>query len=212
MRGVMALVAHTRGFPGWSALVHFDTSCSFGPVASPACRHHQDRILRPTSDVHACGTGENAVTADDGINDSDDVVVWRPIGEALASHRRVLVVDDYREAADALQLLLNADGFECRALEDPLTVCDVAGDWQPFAVVLDIKMPGLDGLELARRLRAHPSTSHMLLVACTAFSSVNDRAQAKAVGFDAHCAKPLTPQRLLRVLEAATTSRADGPL
>jgi CheY-like chemotaxis protein len=88
----------------------------------------------------------------------------------------------------------------------------VAGDWQPFAVVLDIKMPGLDGLELARRLRAHPSTSHMLLVACTAFSSANDRARAKAVGFDAHCAKPLTPQRLLRVLEAATTSRATGPL
>ena len=152
------------------------------------------------------------MTADDGINDSDDVVVWRPIGEALASHRRVLVVDDYREAADALQLLLNADGFECRALEDSLTVCDVAGAWQPFAVVLDIKMPGLDGLELARRLRANPCTAHMLLVACTAFSSENDRARARAVGFDAHCAKPLTPQRLLRVLEAATTSRAHGPL
>lgn len=152
------------------------------------------------------------MTADDGINDSDDVVVWRPIGEALASHRRVLVVDDYREAADALQLLLNADGFECRALEDPLTVCDVAGAWQPFAVVLDIKMPGLDGFELARRLRADPCTAHMLLVACTAFCSANDRARAKAVGFDAHCAKPLTPKHLLRVLEAATTGRAHGPL
>lgn len=147
------------------------------------------------------------MTADYGMNDNDDVVVWRPIDEALASHRRVLVVDDYREAADALQLLLNADGFECRALEDPLAVCELAAEWQPFAVVLDIKMPGLDGFELARRLRADASTSHMLLVACTAFSSANDRADARAVGFDAHCAKPLTPQRLLRVLEAATTRR-----
>lgn len=174
--------------------------------------------MRPRSNVPARGapgargTRENAVTANDGMNDSDDVVVWRPIGAAMASHRRVLVVDDYREAADALQLLLNADGFECQALDDPLTVCDVASAWQPFAVVLDIKMPGLDGFELARRLRTDPATAHMLLVACTAFSSANDRARARAVGFDAHCAKPLTPQGLLRVLEAATTSRARIPL
>jgi two-component system OmpR family response regulator len=154
---------------------------------------------------------EKKVTADYGKDDNDDVVVWRPIARAMASHRRVLVVDDYREAADALQLLLNADGFECRALEDPLAVCELAAEWQPFAVVLDIKMPGLDGLELARRLRAERSTAHMLLVACTAFSSSNDRALARSVGFDAHCAKPLTPQRLLRVLEEATTHRAhDG--
>jgi two-component system OmpR family response regulator len=152
------------------------------------------------------------VSADNDMNDNDDVVVWRPMGEAMASHRRVLVVDDYCEAAEALQLLLNADGFECRALEDPLTVCAVAGTWQPFAVVLDIKMPGLDGFELARRLRADPATAHMLLVACTAFSSANDLAHAKEVGFDAHCAKPLTPQRLLRVLEAATTRRAQATL
>ncbi|HZZ09872.1 MAG TPA: response regulator [Paraburkholderia sp.] len=143
------------------------------------------------------------MTLDDSMDDNDDVVVWRPIPHAMSSHRRVLVVDDYREAADALQMLLNADGFECRALEDPLAVCEMACEWQPFAVVLDIRMPGLDGLELARRLRAHPSTHHMLLVACTAAASSDDRARAKAVGFDAHCAKPLTPQRLLRVLESA---------
>lgn len=146
----------------------------------------------------------------DGMDDNEDVVIWRSMANANVTHRRVLVVDDYREAADALQLLLSVDGFECRALDDPLVVCELAHEWQPFAVVLDIKMPGLDGLELARRLRANPSTGHMLLVACTAFSSTHDLARAKAVGFDAHCAKPLTPQRLLRLLEAATTERADG--
>jgi len=145
------------------------------------------------------------------LDDSEDVVVWRPIQYAMASHRRVLVVDDYREAADALQMLLNADGFECRALENPHEVCDMACAWQPFAVVLDIKMPGLDGFELARRLRAHPATAHMLLVACTAFASRDDRARARAVGFDAHCAKPLTPERLLRVLESAAALHAAGP-
>jgi two-component system OmpR family response regulator len=143
--------------------------------------------------------------------ESDDVVVWRPIRPAMVSHRRVLVVDDYHEAADALQMLLDADGFECRALEDPLAVCEMAGRWQQFAVVLDIKMPVLDGFELARRLRADPSTAHMLLVACTAFASTDDKARARAVGFDAHCAKPLTPQRLLRVLESAAAVQVAGP-
>jgi CheY-like chemotaxis protein len=145
------------------------------------------------------------------MDENDDVVIWRPVRYAMASHRRVLVVDDYLEAAEALQMLLNADGFECRALEDPFAVCGVACEWQPFAIVLDIKMPGLDGLELARRLRADPLTSDMLLVACTAFASREDRARAKAAGFDAHCAKPLTPERLLRLLESAAALHAVGP-
>lgn len=140
----------------------------------------------------------------------EDVVLWRTFRPAMASHRRVLVVDDYREAADALQMLLDADGFECRAVTDPLSVCDIAANWQPFAVVLDIAMPGLDGLELARRLRAHPETGHMLLIAFSAFASSEDRFRARAAGFDAHCAKPLTPGLLLRVLECATAPPGDG--
>jgi CheY-like chemotaxis protein len=170
--------------------------------------------LRRRSDVLIGGTRkakENRVKVDDRMDENDDVVVWRAIEYAMASHRRVLVVDDYSEAADALQMLLTADGFECRALDDPFAVCEMACEWQPFAVVLDIKMPGLDGLELARRLRAHAATSHMLLVACTAFASRDDRARARAAGFDAHCAKPLTPERLLRVLESAAALHVAGP-
>ncbi len=151
------------------------------------------------------------MTFNDRMDENDDVVIWRPVRYAMASHRRVLVVDDYLEAAEALQMLLNADGFECRALEDPFAVCGVACEWQPFAIVLDIKMPGLDGLELARRLRANPLTADMLLVACTAFASREDRARARAAGFDAHCAKPLTPERLLRLLESAAALHAVGP-
>lgn len=147
----------------------------------------------------------------DRADDNDDVVVWRTIRYAMTTHRRVLVVDDYSEAADALQVLLDADGFECRALDDPFAVCEMAQQWQPFAVVLDIKMPGLDGLELARRLRADPATSQMLLVACTAFASRDDRARARDAGFDAHCAKPLTPELLLRVLESAAALHTAGP-
>src|SRR5258705_8082334 len=121
-----------------------------------------ERILLACSSMpkrHQKVARETRVTFDDRMDENDDVVVWRTIQYAMASNRRVLVVDDYREAAEALQMLLNADGFECRALDDPLAVCGVACEWQPFAVLLDIKMPGLDGLELARRLRANPLTS-----------------------------------------------------
>lgn len=88
-------------------------------------------------------------------------------------------------------------------------MCDTARDWQPFAVVLDIAMPGLDGLEIARRLRRERATAHMLLVACSAFSARHDLERAHDAGFDAHCAKPLTPHRLLRFLEAASAGTHD---
>ena len=140
------------------------------------------------------------------LETSEDELQWRPVSGALADHRRVLVVDDYAEAADALQLLLDANGFDCRAMHDAHEVCRIAAAWQPFAVVLDIAMPGLDGLELARRLRATPDTAHMLLVACTGYASQLDRERARAAGFDAQCAKPLTPQRLLVLLKQAVAS------
>ncbi|MBR8313466.1 response regulator [Burkholderia dolosa] len=139
---------------------------------------------------------------------ADDVLLWRAPDSVPLRPRRVLVVADYRDAADALQLLLEARGFECRIADDPFAVCDVARDWQPFAIVLDIAMPGLDGLQLAMRLRGDPHTADMLLVACSAFASPRDRERAREAGFDAHCAKPLTPHRLLRYLEAACTRAA----
>lgn len=139
---------------------------------------------------------------------NEDVVLWRTFKPAMVDHRRVLVVDDYHDAAEALQLLLDADGFECRATSDPLEACTMARDWQPFAALLDIAMPGMDGLELARRLRADSSTAHILLIACSGYASSLDRQRAREAGFDAHCAKPLTPQLMLRVLERAT----DGQL
>ena len=88
----------------------------------------------------------------------------------------------------------------CRATSDPLAACQIAREWQPFAVLLDIAMPGLDGLEVARRLRTDPATAHMLLIACTGYASSEDRARAREAGFDAHCAKPCDPELIGRLL------------
>ena len=72
-------------------------------------------------------------------------------------------------------------------------------------------MPKLDGLQLARILRADPATAHMLLIACSGYASEYDREPARGAGFDAHCAKPLTPELILRVLEFAS-GRGAGPI
>jgi CheY-like chemotaxis protein len=137
------------------------------------------------------------------VDSTDDFIMWRAV-DAIGpvSTPRVLVVDDYPVGADALQLLLEQNGFEARTVNDASLACTVAEEWLPFAVVVDIVMPGVTGLELARRLRASVLTRDMLLVAFTARASQDDRARAHEAGFDVHCAKPLTPGRLLTVLES----------
>ena len=137
------------------------------------------------------------------VDSTDDFVMWRAI-DAIGpvSTPRILVVDDYPVGADALQLLLEQNGFEARTVNDASLACAVAEEWLPFAVVVDIVMPGVTGLELARRLRASALTRDMLLVAFTARTSNDDRTRALEAGFDVHCAKPLTPNRLLTVLES----------
>ncbi|QIE29891.1 Phosphate regulon transcriptional regulatory protein PhoB (plasmid) [Caballeronia sp. SBC1] len=141
------------------------------------------------------------------FDSTDDFIMWRPI-DAInpVSTPRVLVVDDYPVGADALQLLLEQNGFEARTVNDARLACAVAEEWLPFAVVVDVAMPGMTGLELARRLRAGALTCEMLLVAFTARTSQADRTRALEAGFDVHCAKPLTPSRLLTVL-ASVVSR-----
>ena len=137
------------------------------------------------------------------VDSTDDFIMWRAI-DAIGpvSTPRVLVVDDYPVGADALRLLLEQNGFEARTVNDANLACAVAEEWLPFAIVVDVVMPGMTGLELARRLRASALTRNMLLVAFTARTSQDDRTRALEAGFDVHCAKPLTPSRLLTVLES----------
>jgi CheY-like chemotaxis protein len=135
------------------------------------------------------------------VDSTDDFVMWRAVDViGPIPQPRVLVVDDYPAGGDALQLLLEQNGFEARTVNDASLTCAVAEEWLPFAVIVDIVMPGLTGLELARRLRAGALTRGMLLVAFTARASQDDRTRALEAGFDVHCTKPFTPFRLLTVL------------
>jgi CheY-like chemotaxis protein len=103
---------------------------------------------------------------------------------------RVLIVDDLRDAADSLAVLLQLLGHEVRAVYDGATALHVAGSFRPEVVMLDIGLPDLDGYEVARRLRQQVNLADALLVAATGFCTEEDRRRGCEAGFDHHLPKP----------------------
>jgi CheY-like chemotaxis protein len=103
---------------------------------------------------------------------------------------KVVVVDDNEDALDTLVLYLNRIGHSAVAVGDPFKAEAAVEQFQPDIVFLDIAMPGLDGWELARRLRQKYAEDQLKLVAITAYGAESDRANSRKSGFDAHIVKP----------------------
>ncbi|HYL88492.1 MAG TPA: PAS domain S-box protein [Burkholderiales bacterium] len=130
----------------------------------------------------------------------------QPVAERSESHeggarRRILVVDDNRDAAQALRLLLEADGHDVQVANDGPSGLARAKQYRPDVALLDIGLPQMNGYELAQRMRAEPSLEGTLLVAVTGYGQMHDRGRASAAGFDHHLVKPVefgALQRLLR--------------
>ena len=120
---------------------------------------------------------------------------------------KVLVVDDNRDSADALALVLEADGYQVMVGYSGQQALDIARQARPDAVVLDIGMPDITGFEVARRIRQEPWGRDVLLVAMTGWGQAKDKERAKAAGFDRHFTKPLDPGELQRLLAAFVAAR-----
>jgi len=105
--------------------------------------------------------------------------------------QRILVVDDNRDAADTLAMLLEADGAEARAVYDGETALAVLPALRPHAVLLDLGMLDMDGFEVARRIRADPTLSGVRIVALTGWGQESDRQRTRGAGFDFHLTKPV---------------------
>jgi CheY-like chemotaxis protein len=110
--------------------------------------------------------------------------------------RRVVIADDNQDGADSLALVIQAFGCDVRTVYDGAGAVQAADAFQPHAVFLDLGMPGMDGLEAARRIRALPGGGGMLLVAVTGWGQERDRQQTREAGFDAHLVKPADPWTL----------------
>ena len=113
--------------------------------------------------------------------------------------RRVLIVDDNRDAAETLGALLFALGTAVEVVHSGQAALDALDRFEPDCVVLDIGMPGMDGYETARRIRAS-AFSGVLLVALTGWGQEHDQRRAEAAGFDHHIVKPPDLDRLRDLL------------
>jgi CheY-like chemotaxis protein len=112
----------------------------------------------------------------------------------------VLVVDDNRDAADTLALLLSLSGLRTQVAYAPSATIELAGAFKPDVAVLDIGLPEMDGYELARRLRAADPPFRGKLIALTGYGQQQDVERALAAGFDAHLTKPVEPDVLLELV------------
>ena len=113
-----------------------------------------------------------------------------PVAASGARPAGLLIVDDNVDAAQTLAALLRAEGYEVAIAVSAAQALEVAGAARPEAILCDIGLPGMDGYELARRLRATPGLENARLIAITGYATEADRRRAVEAGFDAHIAKP----------------------
>jgi signal transduction histidine kinase len=127
-------------------------------------------------------------------------VASEPAAQAPPQGRRVLIVDDNVDAADSLATLLEMSGHQVHAAYSGLTALDLAESLRPDVVFLDIGLPGLDGYEVARRIRKNPECAGMVLVALTGYGQDEDRRKSQEAGFDQHLVKPVAPRDVVKLL------------
>jgi CheY-like chemotaxis protein len=104
--------------------------------------------------------------------------------------RRALVLDDNRDAADTLSMMLDLLGFQVRTIYDPAQFEEAFAAFPADAVFLDVGMPGRSGYDVAAALRAAPGGRDVLLVAVTGWGQPEDRRRTREAGFDRHLVKP----------------------
>jgi PAS domain S-box-containing protein len=120
---------------------------------------------------------------------------------------RVLVTDDVPDSADSMGMLLKLWGHDVRVAYGGEESLGAAESDLPDVVLLDIDLPDIPGLEVARRLRANPRTKDVYLVAMTGYGQREDRRRTQEAGFDAHLVKPVDPKELKNLLSSVARSR-----
>jgi PAS domain S-box-containing protein len=115
---------------------------------------------------------------------------------------RLLVVDDNVDAAESMSLVLTMSGHQVHQAHTGEEALQAAKEYRPDAILMDIGLPGLNGYQVAERLRETPDLRDIVLIAMTGYGQEDDRQRAKQVGFDYHLVKPADPQQLQQLLAA----------
>jgi PAS domain S-box-containing protein len=114
--------------------------------------------------------------------------------DSMSPGHRLLVVDDNEDAANSLAILLRLKGHKVEVAHHGPAALEIAQNYRPDMIFLDIGMPGMDGYEVARRLRQHPVLKDVVLAALTGWGQEEDRRRSAEAGFDHHLVKPPEPR------------------
>ena len=113
---------------------------------------------------------------------------------------RVLVVDDNPQNLKLAKVLLRSAGFDVQTAVDAEAALKVIEDAAPRLILMDLQLPGMDGLELTQRLKVDPRRRHIVIVALTAYAMKGDEEKALAAGCDAYLAKPFDTEKLVAMV------------
>jgi len=177
-------------------------------------------LVRHLVDLH----GGNVDVFSAGPNQGSEFVVrlplWRDEGfptvesappetsQAASNGLRVLVVDDNQDVAQTVGQLLQWSGFEVELAYDGNAAIKLTSEFCPDAVVLDIGLPGIDGYEVARRLRAQPTGDRLTIIAASGYGQREDQQRSLAAGCDRHLTKPIDPVQLTDLLNSLCAAKA----
>jgi signal transduction histidine kinase len=163
-------------------------------ASSPGPGHGSEFVVRIPAVSHVELLPETETPADETVMDSVGL--------------RVLVVDDNVDVARTLAMVLSEVGHEVHTVHDGPSALDATGDLRPDIVFLDLGLPGMDGYEVARRIRRQPVGDSLVLVALSGYGREEDLRRSRAAGFDLHLTKPVG----LAVLEPLLASIKTAPL
>lgn len=115
---------------------------------------------------------------------------------------RVMIVDDNPYNVELASFVLTSDGLEVAVAVNAADALAQIPVFRPDLILMDVQMPGMDGLELTRRLKADPATGHVRIVAFTAYAMKGDEAKMLAAGCDAYLSKPIEVASFARQVKA----------
>lgn len=122
----------------------------------------------------------------------------------------ILIVDDNPLNLKLTQVALTVEGYQVRTATDAAEALAVLGSYRPRLILMDLQLPGMDGLELTRRLKADPATHEIRIVAITAFAMKGDEQKALAAGCDGYIAKPIDVRALPGLVARHIGPEAEG--
>ena len=123
----------------------------------------------------------------------------------------ILIVDDNSDNLELALAILSGHGYELRTAVDAQSAVELMQSVLPKLILLDIQLPGMDGLQLTRQLKADPRTRHIPILAVTAYAMKGDEQRAREAGCDGYLTKPINKRELRAAVAAYMQGQARAP-